>query len=254
MRDRLDHRRGARLVGALRPHDLRRPPCPSSTDSARSARCRARSRRRHRSATPARCPTPAARCRPAAWSPARRNPTEWAWPTAPALHRPPCRRGPAARARSPALPGNARAIRASRGAPRSAPCSHARHFGWPTNCTGKEEEDRSTKGSAMDMLTKSVVQRLRLPAKVIGWQARRRAYGRLHARDRQQELFVVVAARLADGQDRRHRVRGDRGAARPAGDAADDPQALALGPRAGAAASRARGLGVAGDRANISTT
>src|SRR5829696_6302138 len=76
----------------------------------------------------------------------------------------------------------------------------------------------------------------------------RRAYGRLHAGDRQQELFLVVAARLADGQGCRHRVRGDRGASGPAGDAADDPQALALGARAGAAASRPRGVGIAGDR------
>ena len=43
-------------------------------------------------------------------------------------------------------------------------------------------------------------------------------------------------------------VRGDRDSARPAGDAGGDPQALAVGPGAGAAASRPRGLGVAGDR------
>jgi len=49
---------------------------------------------------------------------------------------------------------------------------------------------------------------------------------------------LVVAARLADGQDRRHRVRGARDTPRLAGNAARDPQALALGPLAGAAASR----------------
>src|ERR1044071_4711711 len=52
-------------------------------------------------------------------------------------------------------------------------------------------------------------------------------HGRLHPGDRQQELFVVVAARLADRQDRRHRVRGDHRAPRSARDAAHDPQAFA---------------------------
>jgi hypothetical protein len=32
--------------------------------------------------------------------------------------------------------------------------THERHFDGVTNCTGSEEFDRSTKGSAMDMLTK----------------------------------------------------------------------------------------------------
>jgi hypothetical protein len=32
--------------------------------------------------------------------------------------------------------------------------SQARHFGWLTNCTGSEEEERSTNGSDMDRLTK----------------------------------------------------------------------------------------------------
>src|SRR4029077_13240175 len=38
---------------------------------------------------------------------------------------------------------------------RAALCSRsqARHFGWLTNCTGKEVEERSTKGNDMDMLT-----------------------------------------------------------------------------------------------------
>jgi hypothetical protein len=38
---------------------------------------------------------------------------------------------------------------------RGADCSfsHARHFGWLTNCTGREEEERSTKGNDMAMLT-----------------------------------------------------------------------------------------------------
>ena len=38
---------------------------------------------------------------------------------------------------------------------RVADCSRsqARHFGWATNCTGREEEERSTNGNDMAMLT-----------------------------------------------------------------------------------------------------
>jgi hypothetical protein len=32
--------------------------------------------------------------------------------------------------------------------------SQLRHFGWRTNCTGRAEEERSTKGNGMGMFTK----------------------------------------------------------------------------------------------------
>jgi len=64
---------------------------------------------------------------------------------------------PGSTAKSPAFPATPVDSSQPR---RAAPCSrsHARHLDWPTNCTGREEEERSTKLSDMDRLTKRSCQ------------------------------------------------------------------------------------------------
>src|SRR5579883_3424299 len=74
------------------------------------------------------------------------------------------------------------------------------------------------------------------------------ADGGLHHLYRQQELFLVVAPRLADAEADGRGIRGDVDPAARGDDARQYSASLALRTRAGAPSRRSRHLGFAGDR------